>query len=446
MRKIFLLLLCLPFLVNAITPTFCCGFECGVSGGHYTNTINVFSTTTVRSGARSLRANPSAATCSSLASSAQYSSVIAVIRVYVYFTTLPTTNSLWIALAAASGSSKGGVYYKVADGKLYARSQSGVDGATGISVTTGQWYRIDIKVNATTNPNLIDAKVDGVDLGQVSDPVAGSTLTDVSLLASLANLSCDVYVDDLLVSGTSGDYPIGAGYVNHFVPTSDGTHSGLTAADFQRTLTGTDIINSTTTAYQLLDDVPLESGSSVDWINMVAPVASTYVENVFGPAPGISTPTVAPRMASFIIGIHQAGTGTGTMIVQLNDNGTAGTIYSASIVAGTTTVIYKTANFADPPSAATVWTLSGNGNFNNARIRFGPTATVDANPDQYLDCAMIEAEFEEIALTVPGTPSDKRHTTLGVGGYALLSPHSKEIINQSTLRQAQGDNNLKFKK
>jgi hypothetical protein len=35
---------------------------------------------------------------------------------------------------------------------------------------------------------------------------------------------------------------------------------------------------------------------------------------------------------------------------------------------------------------------------------------------------MIEAEFEEVSNTIPGTPSDKRHTTLGVGMIAIQLP------------------------
>jgi hypothetical protein len=190
--------------------------------------------------------------------------------------------------------------------------------------------------------------------------------------------------------------------LNHFVPTSDGTHNIAGAADFERTLTGTDILNATTTAYQLVDDVPLESGASVDWINMVAPPNATdYVECIFGPASGISTPTAGPRAVEVIAGIHQAGTGTGNMEIRMNDNGTNNVLYTATAVAGISNVAYKRKHYGTNIANGGAWTISGAGNFNNLRVRFGSPAAVDANPDQYFDCIMIEAEFAEVSGRIP---------------------------------------------
>lgn len=424
------------------TPVFCCGFECGVygagasAGQHWANTVGTgatINTSIVRTGARSLRTNATAGTCHGMVT--LLSSQLWAIRSYVYFATLPNADS-WICQTAASFIGCG-IGFKNSDSSLYcARGTGGVPtafGATGFAVTTGQWYRIDLKIDTSANPWLVNAQIDGNVLGQHSGAVAAATHNQVILGHVNSSVTFDFYHDDVLISNTLADYPLGAGSVQHFIPTSDGTHSGLTAGDFQRTLTGTDILNATTTAYQLIDDVPLESGASVDWINMVAPVASAYVECVFGPASGISTPTVPPIAVEVIAGIHQSGTGAGTMILQLNDNGSVGTIYSASGVAGVTSVAYKRAHFVDPPSAASSWTLSGNGNFNNVRVRFGPTASVDANPDQYFDCIMIEAEFPagtEVlpavgAIVIAGlaptvSVTANQNITIGIGAVTIV--------------------------
>lgn len=412
MRKLLFILLFIPSLLNAITPIFCCGFECGQLGSvgqHYGTATGIsISTSTVRSGDRSLNINISAAS-GQAPSLALSSSAIWVIRAYIRFSSLPTSTCTLIL----TNTNACGVQFNSSDSKLYPYNGSSA-GSSGITVTTGVWYRIDLKIDLSNNPWTIDLSVDGAATTQLTRAVAADSETRVNL-GSNTSTTMNVFYDDVLYSNTSGDYPINGGQVFHFIPTADGSHSGLTANDFERTLTGTDILNSTTDSYLLLDDVPLESGSSVDWINMVAPVASTYVENVFGPASGISTPTTAPRMVSVIIGIHAAGTGNYNAEWLLNDNGSTGTIFSASAVAGTTSIIYKTLNLADPPSAASTWTLSGNGNFNDIRVRFGPTGTVDANPDVYFDCAMIEAEFEEVALTVPGSPTGSTLSSLGAG-------------------------------
>ncbi len=385
---------------DLVTPTFCCGGECGVSGvGTHWPTVSgtrSFDTTTVRSGARSLRVNPTVGAGEWSTVAGVFTGGVAVYRYYVNFTTLPSASTE----LSVGNNTTGGAYFKSSDSKIYASFNITTGfGATGVTVTTGVWYCIDVKVISTANPHLIDVSVDGVACGQSSHAVAASTTNEaLSLRVGIfGNVTTDVFYDDVVTSATTGDYPIGEGYVNHFIPTSDGTHSGLTAGDYQRTLTGTDILLATTTAYQLIDDVPLESGASVDWINMVAPAAAAdYVECVYGPASGISTPTVAPRAVDVICGYHQAGTGTGNMELRLNDNGTTSIVYTATTVAGVTSVAYVRKHYATGPAGA--WTVTaGAGNFNNIRIRFGCPAAVDANPDQYFDCTMIEAEFAPAA-------------------------------------------------
>lgn len=389
-----------------MTPVFCCGFECGVLGTvgqHWktNHTAPTISTSIVRTGNRSVRINGSSIFSSAQCSETGWSSGnVRVIRGYIYFTTLPTLtgNTPVDLFGVYNGTKHQGAFFNTADNKIYAGASETELGATGVAVTTGQWYLIDVRVDCTNNPWLIDVQVNGQACGQATKATAAAAAGAV-VFGSLvtAYTLVDMYLDDVLVSKTAADYPLGAGYVNHFVPASDGTHSGLTAGEFKRTLTGTDIVNATTTAYQLIDDVPLESGAGVDWINMVAPnSAADYVECKFGPAPGISTPSIGPRMVSAIAGIHQFDTTTGNMEITLVDNGSGGVIYSATTVAGTTTIIYKINNWSDPPSAATVWNANGdnsNGDFRNLKVRFGSPAAVDAAPDQYLDCIMVEAEF-----------------------------------------------------
>ena len=411
-----------------MTPVFCCGCECGVAstaGAHWESLASnaSFSTTTVRSGARSLRFNLSASTAAAVVNTnLSIGGTVGVLRAYVRFATLPSVDFGILQFSTAVGSTAGAVF-KSSDSKIYAGRDNGgtlTVGATGVSVTTGQWYLIDILLDVHANPWTVDVKVDGTACGQASIALAASTIGTIRLGRNYvgSSTSIDCFVDDIVASATSGDYPLGAGYVNHFIPTSDGTHNIAGTGDFQRTLTGTDILNATTTAFQLIDEVPLEA-TVTDWINMVAPPNATdYVECVFGPAPGVVVPVNPPRTVEVICGINQAGTGAGNMEIRLNDNGTTGVIYTATGVAGVavaTGQVFKRAHFADPPSAASAWTLSGNGNFNNVRIRFGSPAAVDANPDQYLGCAMIEAEF------APELDQSMYARPFGVSGQAQMN-------------------------
>ena len=384
-----------------MTPILCCGFECGVTGTglHWAASGSPsFSTSTVRNGSRAGRVNPTAAT-QGFTNSTGANVAINVFRFAVRFATLPAADMpLGTAL---TGSNHAGAFFKQSDSKIYAGSRvAGVIalGATGVAVTTDVWYVIDVKSNMTNNPWLIDVNVNGEACGQRSTATAGATTGTLCLADINVNQTTDVFFDDVLWSQTSADYPIGDGFVNHFVPTADGTHNIAGTGDFQRTLTGTDILNATTTAFQLVDEVPLEA-TVTDWINMLAPPNATdYVECIFGPAPGILTPMVGPRAVDVICGINQSGTGAGNIEIRLNDNGTTNVVHSATGVAGVavaTGQVFKRKHYATAPTGG-AWNANndgGNGDFRDLRIRFGSPAALDVNPDQYFGCALIEAEF-----------------------------------------------------
>jgi len=377
-----------------VNSVLCCGFECGQLGsvggavGQHWATDCAISTTTVRTGNRSLRVNPSGS--SKTANVNITVPTVSVGRFYIRFATLPSANTYLFGQSLI-----GGLAFNQSDTKLYCGTGSNPAsfGASGVSVTTGVWYRIDFKFDMTAGVKAFDAKVDGTDLGQTTSV----SIAAASLAFLCNNITADYFIDDFVLSGTAADYPIGAGYVNHFVPTSDGTHNVASAADFRRGDTTTDITNATTTAYQLVDEVPLDDTTpdTDDHIRIVAPPNVTdYVECVYGPASGISTPTVAPRGVEVIAEFFAAGTGASDEIFKLNDNGTVDTVYDGTAVAGTTTGIYKRKHYALAPTGG-AWTLSGAGNFNNIRFRYG--FATDANPDKSLMCTMIEAEFAEVA-------------------------------------------------
>lgn len=397
------------------TPTFCCGFECGLisssadSTAHWVSTLTTptISTTTVRSGSRSLRINVTGGSSQAATKSGIVSSQIHVFRFYVRFETLPGGDT---SIARVGDE---GVYYQQSDSTLRCGADIITFGATGVTVTTGQWYCVDVRINASANPHTIDAQVDGVALGQAQAAVGAATGTSVRLGDVDRTRTYDMFFDDVVYSATVGDYPFGPGKVEHFVPTADGTHNVAGANDFERSATGTDITNATTTAYQLIDDVPIKSGSISEYINLIAPPNATdYVEVVFGPAPGISTPTDAPRAVETII-VKAKGTGTGTnnLRIALNDNGTTNDIFNGDTTTSSPTADILRKHYSDPPSAATAWTVvAGNGNFNNVRMR---CYTSDAAPDPWWASAMIEAEFEDTGAPPPSfTP---RMMLMGVG-------------------------------
>lgn len=379
---------------NTLSPVFCCGFECGAGGtnAHWsalTSTLT-YDAVTIRSGARSLRSHPTgtagSVTCQAAANDTY------IIRFYIRFATLPSADT-YICWAGSSGA-RVGVAFKNSDSKIYAATASVPSfGATGIAVTTGTWYRIDAKIIQTSGAKSCDVQVDGAAVGQKTSTdatAAGQILIGVS-----ANTSADMYFEDFVVSNTGADYPWGAGFVNHFIPTADGTHNITSAGDFKVGAAGANITNATTDSYLLIDEVPLDDTTpdTNDYINFALDSGggAEYVEHVIGPASGVSTPAAGPRAVDVIYGYHAASTTSGNHTVKINDNGVEDTVNAFS-AAGQTTTRYARKQYANAPSDSNAWGVtSGSGNFNNLKTRFG--YSTDANPDQYLDCVMVEAEF-----------------------------------------------------
>lgn len=374
-----------------------CGFECGC--GAFNNSTHLrpqatsagYSTSIVRSGLRAGRINPSATF--SYFNVSPTASRIWIYRIYVYFATFPDATC-----SILTDGDKEGAWFNSADNKIYAGWRDVTTptlGTTGVTVTTGRWYKIDVKVLRPSASHTVDVKVDGNDCSQIAFTSVDASINEIVVGSDVINITCDIYFDDFVASNTEADFPIRPSYFNVFLPTADGAHNVAGANDFERSATGVDITNATTDAFQLINDLPIKTGTPTEYINMIAPPNATdYVEVIFGPAAGVNTPTAAPIGIEAIVAHASTATGTNNIRAAVNDNGTLDDIANGAYHIGTAVTAYHSKYYVDPPSAASLWTLtSGNGNFNNIRMRF---FTSDAAPDPWIASAMIEAEFAEV--------------------------------------------------
>lgn len=393
-----------------------CGFECGdsstahfgLSGAVLPEIVTSFK----RSGSRACRilepTNDSLIPFGLVGSTTCH-----VARIYAYFATLPSSSSMIGRLIAPAISPN---YYGIAfhqpSGQLRAARLNPDTGfftaASGPAINAGEWYALDVRVESNGSVVSVDIQV----TDDEENVVAGAQFTHSNSALFDTGFSwmhsvdpvVDVYFDDARFANASGNYPIGPGSVNHFIPVSDGTHNVAGANQFERGGTGTDITNSTTDAYLLVDDIPLPQGvvAGDDYIKAVAPANATdYVECKFGPAPGISTPTDPPDCIDVLVSYQHEGLSAGNIRLALNDNGSIDDVVNVTSLSGGTAYLLASKHYSDPPSAAAAWTLStGDGNFLNLRMRFYSS---DANPDQNWHGAMIEADFPTAApLPPPG--------------------------------------------
>lgn len=387
----------------AITPVFCCGMECGLSnasniGQHWIGGTVTFSTTVVNNGLRSLTWNTSAAQFSRQTSNILSGSV-GVGRFYINITTNPSV-SIHVVGIMESATRAAGLCYNVADGKYYAGFDSGSGaltfGATGITLSTGVWYCVDVKADFTANPWLVDVSVNKSGLGQASIALAASTASEGLIGVATRTSTTVINVDDVVLSTTAADYPIGGGKVLSYVPNADGTHTFTTTIGVRGTTaapTGGGNIAGSTDSYQWINARPMGGGASDStrlW-NQQTNGSTLYGEVGFED----SVEVYPPRGIDVIIIRRDASTGTGDSTFKLNDNGTENTIYATGAVAGVASDEYHRKHYATAPSTGVAWTTAL---FNGVKFRFGYSA--DANPDHYCRGVMIEAEFPVVSLPI----------------------------------------------
>lgn len=371
------------------TPKFICGAECGIAvagtasaGTEHWSIITgspSVSTTTTNNGARSFRCNPSAATsilrhafAVAIPSPATY-----VARFYVRFATLPSANTklFWDDFST-------GVGYKQSNTTITTVDTSGTYGATGVTVTTGVWYRVDVKTVLNTT-STIDIQVDGVAVTQQVGSTGASAGNNL-FIGIGDTCTADAFFDDIIVSGTSADYPIGAGLVVGLYPNADGTHGGGWASGVFGKGTGgtTNAANSDTDIWSSLDN-PLVSTAAGSWVaNNTATVTTNYVEFRNQGMP----PTMLVNGAMLVFTSHSASATTNNVNIDINDGaGHTATLVTTLDLSETTITIPVVIRNTDANGVAwTPDTLGAN------RLRFSGT---DSNPDAYLDGYCFEVDY-----------------------------------------------------
>lgn len=316
-------------------------------------------------------------------------------RFYIYFATLPSANC---ALCAAASLGSGPLlYFKQSDSKLYAAvgtASTPTLGSTGISITTGVWYRIDLDFNINTGgSDTCDIRVDGSAAGQATATGTDSASTVFYIGALTGTPTHDIFFDDLILSNTAADYPIGAGKVLSFVPAADGTHTFTTTHAILGTTgaptTGGNITSATTTAFGYVNARPVGGGvaDATRLWNQATAASTEYAEVTIEQ----TTEVNAPRAVEVLCVAREASSTGCNSTFKVNDNGTENTVYAMTSPLGNSDE-FRTKQYATMPADGAAWTLA---RFNGLRLRFGYSS--DATPDVYCRGWMVEAEFAVVA-------------------------------------------------
>ena len=407
-----------------------CGFECGNGLGagsafspHWTFTGNTtgHATPAPQAGLQKLIVRDQAGARPSAAYIIP-SAAVCVLRAYLNINSAPTVDTVALGFVSVGSTAHCGLGFNTADSKWYPAYDDGTAvtfGAAGITIATGSWTLVDIRVDFTANPWTIDVTVAGSSLTQLTRGVAATTST--SCILGQHSASTNVWgvndrldFDSVLIGNASGDYPIGAGTVTPHSPNRDGTHTG-TGNNFQRGNAGTSIVAGVTDAYLLVDELPFTSSPGTsDFISQVTSSPTEYCEIGFAS----TTTLTAPQAVALVLGFHQGSTARANMKWEWNDGGTTALIVSET-ASGSSGLRLLSYHYASRPSGG-AWTSSV---FNSLLLRFG--YSTDANPDVYFDAAVIEAGFSSTgggAIEIVGAASGLGALSVSAPGFTMWTP------------------------
>lgn len=187
-----------------------------VEGGDIVDTGFAVSTTTVRSGLASFRANASASQPGF--DSSITSSNFVYVRTCVNIASLPASNALITEVYNNGGNKDVGVCVtSTGNFVLFARSAAGAGttiGTSAVAYATNTWYVLEYKVDMSANPWNVELRVDGTSVVSSTFTAAASTVNVYSIgcaaltiaTMTFANTTMDIYYDDMGVNDTTGSF------------------------------------------------------------------------------------------------------------------------------------------------------------------------------------------------------------------------------------------------
>lgn len=294
-------------------------------------------------------------------------------------------------------------------GILQARARSNPAGTNqqfGV-ISTGVWYWVDFRFIHSANPWTLDWRVNGVAQTQASEPLAAigaanwqwfleafpDTGSDVG--------ATDVSFDDLAISHTSGDYPLGDGRGLAMVPNAEATHA--TEANFEVTTDSFGAateLNTITDGWNRIDDIPWTT-SATDYLRQSTASTTAYAEfDLTDPSPAVSDGAVVNgvTMLSWMRGA------TATSCEARHTIDLSGTAPGTTTFTLTTTgrVVGRTIYATDPGGGA--WSGA---DVKALQVRWGHSN--DVNPNPWCDAIMVEIDVKTNSYLLPASISKFRH-------------------------------------
>jgi hypothetical protein len=203
---------------------------------------------------------------------------IAVASFYVFIPTGGLPNAIWTMGTWFATTTAGNCGISISSGAATLRCQIGAGTAVvSSSISLDRWHKIDLIFDMSTSTWAIDWKIDGVAQTQATN--AGQSTTDtISYFrfgSSSGTITGQAYIDDVVLSETSGDFPIPETGTQLLMPSADGSH--VAGTNVMESNTGANI--GVVTAYNLINKLPMSDGST--YIKQIANGSGNYAEVSF---------------------------------------------------------------------------------------------------------------------------------------------------------------------
>jgi hypothetical protein len=292
-----------------------------------------------------------------------------VTRLAIRLDTLPVGNVAQLATMGVTGGTGARLGYDASTMKLELGFGPTAAQASS-TIEAGTWYVIDLKVDVGANPRTASWRINGA-----NQPVAtaAEAAASISGVTTGSTVTADVFTaryDDIVVSATAADYPIGDGRVLGLVPNASplSGHSGSTR--FTDEVGGLVDAN----AYARLDDVPLTATN--DYFKQVTGSATSYLQLELTNASGSCFSGVQA-----LIAFHSASGGgnANNGAVRIFDGATETVVHDGSMFS--TSLAYRSA-IVTPASEWTAASIDGL----VARVGY----STDVNPAPYWDGIQLE--------------------------------------------------------
>jgi hypothetical protein len=357
------------------TPIWLTGMEAGIldeqGTGHFFVTAGAAVDASVkRSGNYSLYLNKTGTGSADARVTVAGGPGVLVLRFALRFVSLPAANVDKLAYAAPNGGNVAALGYDSATQKLKAHFITGNAALASTTVSTGTWYLIDMKIKANANPHTIDWRIGGVAQSQATDAASATTINTPMAFGS--NTSADRHnfnVDDMTLSTTEADYPIGDGHIYGLAPDSIGTVND--PSGYMQNDDGTAV---GATSWQRLDELPMSA--LTDYVKQTANDANAYATIGFA-----NVASGCVRGVSALAVIHSSATQANSAKTSIFDGATERVVFQGDMSPGA----------AAEHQAATIAPASGSWDITKlnglvARVGYA----TDASPVPYWDALLLE--------------------------------------------------------